>query len=69
MVGSEDNGIAMLPLYPEGRRTLDVPRELLPREVQPGDLFEVSFAHDRRETEWMAAENRRLMDELLERNE
>lgn len=46
MVGSEDNGIAMLPLYPEGRRTLDVPRELLPREVQPGDVSEVSFAHN-----------------------
>jgi hypothetical protein len=32
-------------------------------------MFEVSFAHDRRETERMAAENRRLMDELLKRNE
>jgi hypothetical protein len=60
----EDDGIAVMPLYPEGRRSFDVPRE-----AQPGDLFEVSFAHDRRETEWMAAENRRLMDELLERNE
>ncbi|HZB81399.1 MAG TPA: hypothetical protein VE288_00950 [Rubrobacteraceae bacterium] len=54
MVGSEANGIAMLPLYPEGRRTLDVPRELLPREAQLGDVSEVSFAHDQQATEWMA---------------
>jgi hypothetical protein len=44
-------------------------RELLPREAQPGDVSEVSFAHNQQATEWMAAWNRRLMDELLERNE
>ena len=65
----EDNAMAVLLLYPEGRRSFDVPRELLPQEAQPGDVFEVSFTHDRRETERMAAENRRLVDELLERNE
>ena len=64
----EDNGMAVLLLHPGGRRTFDVPRELLPREAQPGDVFEVSFTHDRQETERMAAENKRLMDELLERN-
>ena len=65
----EDNGMAVLLPYPEGRRSFDVPRELLPREARPGDVFEVSFDYDRRETERMAAENKRLLDELLERNE
>lgn len=64
----EDKGVAVLLLYPEGRRSFDVPRELLPEDARPGDVFEVSFAHDRRETERMAAENKRLMDELLGRD-
>lgn len=55
-------------LYPEGRRSFDVPRELLPPETKPGDVFEVSFVHDRQETERMAQENKRLMDELLGRD-
>ena len=45
----------MLPLYPEGRRTLDVPRELLFREAQSGDVSEASFAHNQQATEWMTA--------------
>ena len=65
----EDNGMAVLLPYPEGRRSFDVPRELLPREAKPGDVFEVSFVYDRRETERMADENRRLMEELLGRDE
>ncbi len=64
----EDNGMAVLLLYPEGRQSFDVPRELLPREAKPGDVFEVSFVHDRRETGRMADENERLMDELLGRD-
>ena len=64
----EDNGMAVLLLYPEGRRSFDVPRELLPEDARAGDVFEVSFAHDRRETERMAEENKRLMDELLGRD-
>jgi hypothetical protein len=64
----EDNGMAVLLLYPEGWRSFDVPRELLPREAMPGDVFEVSFVYDRRETERMANENKRLMDELLGRD-
>lgn len=55
-------------LYPEGRQNFDVPRTLLPQEAKPGDVFEVSFVHDRRETERMADENKRLMDELLGRD-
>ena len=64
----EDNEMAVLLLYPRGRRSFDVPRELLPPEAKPGDVFEVSFVHDRQETERMAAENKRLMDELLGRD-
>ncbi len=64
----EDNGMAVLLLYPEGKRSFDVPRELLPQDAKTGDVFEVSFVHDRRETERMAAENQRLMDELLGRD-
>lgn len=64
----EDNEMAVLLLYPEGRRSFDVPRELLPREAKPGDVFEVSLVHDRRETKRMGDENKRLMDELLGRD-
>jgi hypothetical protein len=55
--------------YPQGWRSFDVPRELLPGGAKPGDVLEVSFVHDRRETERIADENRRLMDELLGRDE
>ena len=61
--------MAVLLLYPEGRRSFDVPRELLPQEARPGDVFEINFVHDRQETERMADENKRLMDELLGRDE
>lgn len=63
----EDNGMAVLMLFPEGRRGFDVPRELLPREARPGDVFEACFSRDAGETERMAVENRRLMDELMGR--
>jgi hypothetical protein len=61
----EDGGWAVLLLYPDGRRSFDAPRELLPAGATPGDVFEVRFEHDRAETERLAQENRRLMDELL----
>ena len=61
----EDNGWAVLVIYPEGRTTFDVPRELLPEEVSAGDVFEVRFEYDREETLRIAEENRRLLDELL----
>ena len=64
----EDNGMAVLLLYPHGRESFDVPRELLPKDARAGDVFEVSFARDRRETERAAAENERLLDELLGRD-
>jgi hypothetical protein len=61
----EDNGWAVLLLYPDGRRSFDAPRELLPAGASPGDVFEVRFEHDRAETQRLADENRRLMNELL----
>ena len=60
----EDNGWAVLFLYPDGR-SFDVPRELLPEEVTAGDIFEVRFEYDREETLRIAEENRRLLDDLL----
>ncbi len=62
----EDNGWAVLLLYPDGERSFDAPRELLPEGASPGDVFEVRFEHDRAQTERLVAENRRLLDELLE---
>jgi hypothetical protein len=63
-----DNEVTLLLPYPEGRQSLDVPRELLPEYARAGDGFEASFAHDRRETRRMAAENRRLLGNLLGRD-
>ena len=65
----EDNGMAVLLLYPEGRQSFDVPRELLPEDARAGDVFEASFARDREETERMAAETKRLLDDLLGRED
>jgi Protein of unknown function (DUF3006) len=58
----------VLLLYPHGRESFDMPRELLPEDARAGEDFEVSFTCDRRETERMGAENERLLDELLERD-
>lgn len=65
----EDNGWAVLLLYPEGKRGFDAPRELLPDDASPGDVFEMHFERDREESERLAEENRRLMDELLGKEE
>ncbi len=64
----EDNCMAVLLLYSHGRESFDVPRELLPEDARVGDVFEVSFECARRETERVAAENERLLDELLGRD-
>jgi hypothetical protein len=61
----EDNDWAVLLVYPDGRRSFDVPRELLPAGASAGDVFEVRLDQDRKETERLAGENRRLLDELL----
>ena len=61
----EDDGWAVLLSYPEGGRSFDVPRELLPQSAASGDVFEVRFEHDREETERITAENRRFLDEIL----
>ncbi len=65
----EDNGCAVLLLYPDGKRSFDVPRGLLLAGASVGDVFELRSEHDRAETERLAGENRRLLDELLEREE
>lgn len=65
----EDNGWAVLLLYPDGRRSFDLPRDLLPEDAGPGDVFEVRLERDREESERLAQENRGLLDELLGRNE
>lgn len=64
----KDNEVTVLLPYPEGRQSLDLPRELLPEDARAGDGLEASFAHDRRETRRMAAENRRLLGNLLGRD-
>jgi hypothetical protein len=61
----EDDGWAVLLLYPDGQRSFDAPRELLPEGASAGDVFEVRLERDRAETERLARESRRLMDELL----
>ena len=65
----EDNDWAVLFVYPDGGRSFDVPRELLPAGASAGDVFEVRFDHDRAQTERLALENRRLLDELLGRDD
>ena len=64
----EDNGMALLLIYPGGRRAFDVPSELLPDGSRAGDVFEVRFVRDADETRRSEAENRRLTDELLGRD-
>ena len=61
----EDDEWAVLLLYPDGRRSFDAPRELLPAGALAGDVFRARFERDAAETERLAAENRRLMDGLL----
>jgi hypothetical protein len=61
----EDNWWTVLVLYPDGRRSFDVPRELLPEEVSAGGVFEVRFGYDTEETLRIPEENRRLLDDLL----
>lgn len=64
----EDNDQAVLLLFPDGRRSFDAPRELLPPDARPGDVFNVCFERDDTSKEWLADENQRLMDKLLGRD-
>ena len=61
--GFEDNGWAVLLLDPDGPRSFDAPRELLPEGAAPGGVFEARFERDLAETERPARENRRLLNE------
>ena len=65
----ENAGWAVMMPYPAGDKTFDVPREALPPESAPGEVFTVRFEPDREETRRLAEENRHLMNELLERGE
>ncbi|CAN5523253.1 MAG: DUF3006 domain-containing protein [Actinomycetota bacterium] len=65
----EDGGWTVVSIYPEGRKTFDVPRETLPDDASSGDVFDVNFERNEEETKKNAAENRKLMDELLGRDE
>ena len=65
----EDDGWAVLLPYPGGERGFDVPREVLPEGASTGDVFEMGFERNPEETERLAGENRRLMDELLGRDD
>ncbi|CAN5887459.1 hypothetical protein BH23ACT11_BH23ACT11_18330 [soil metagenome] len=65
----EDNGWAVLLPYPTGDRTFDVPRDALPKDAAPGDVFKIEFEPEPEETARLAEENRHLMNEILERDE
>ena len=62
-----EDGWAVLVLYPNGTRTFDVPRDLLPAEASAGDVFEARFEFDAAETERISEENRRLLGGLIRR--
>lgn len=62
----EDGGWVVVLPFPDGRKSFDVPREFFPGEASVGDVFEVVMEHDPEETERLAGENRRLLDELAE---
>jgi DUF3006 family protein len=61
----ENSGWAVLLPYPEGGPSFDATRKMLSEPVAAGDVFEVRFERDPEETERIAAENRRLLGELL----
>jgi hypothetical protein len=60
-----DNGWAVLLSHPDGVRSFDAPRGLLPEAIAAEDVFEVRFEQYREETEWIGRESRRLSGELL----
>lgn len=60
--------MAVLVVYPEGRTSFDLPRELLPEGARSGDVFVVRFEKDAGETGRTMRENRRMLDELLGRD-
>jgi hypothetical protein len=65
----EDNVMVVLLANLEGWQSFDMPRELLPEDARAGDAFDARFARDREKIERMAVENKRLLDDLLERED
>lgn len=64
-----EDGWAVLFAFPEGDRSFDAPREMLPEDASPGDVFDVRLERDAAETQRLAEENEGLMDELLGRDD
>lgn len=65
----EDGRWIVVSIYPEGLSTFDVPREFLPEDASVGDVFDITFERNEDETKKTASENRKLMGELLGRDE
>lgn len=65
----EDGGWAVFLSYSDGEKSFDVPREFLPEDASPGDVFDMKFERNEEETKKAASENKQLMDELLGRDE
>lgn len=59
-----DDSIAVLAT--EDGQSIDVPRALLPADVQPGDVLSATFARDDEATKNLAEETRKIQDELRE---
>lgn len=56
-------------IFPDGKRSFDAPREMLPEGASPGDVFDVSCEPVPQETERLADENQRLLDSLMNKDE
>lgn len=59
-----DQSIAVLTT--EDGQSIDVPRALLPPDVQPGDVLSATFTRDDEATKKLAEETRKIQDELRE---
>ena len=64
----EDSGMAILLLYPEGRQSIGVPRELLPKDARAGEVLEAGFAYAPLASARPLHRHKRLLDDLLGRD-
>lgn len=62
----EGPGQSIAVLATEDGRTIDVPRDLLPPNVKPGDVLSATFERDDEATAKLAEETRKIQDELRE---
>ena len=63
-----DSGMAILLLYPEGRQSLGLARELLPKDARAGEVLEFSFAYAPLPSARPLHRHKRLLDDLLGRD-